>query len=376
MVIGILTKNDNVNKEFGYIGRIPVRNLWLLMFYASDLLRLKDSKKIVFEENPDDVPDLVAEVLAREVERRLVRNLSFGYQKKQAYLGRVRGHIDLLSTERHQLLNRGLVACRFEDLSINTSRNRFIRAALNYISNIVSRSDLSHRCRILSNSLKQLGVLGDKPSRNEVSLERFSSHDSGDQFMVAAAKLAFDLALPTEFEGNKLFALPEREITWIRHLYEKAVGGFYDVVLDRQTWKVQPGKSIKWTIDWKTPGIDQILPEMETDIVLENYVTQKRIVIDTKFNSILTQGWYREESLRSAYLYQIYTYLRSQEGKGDPLAEHAAGLLLHPSIGQTVDEIVLIQGHAIRFATVDLTATITEIRSQLLKLIEFPPEFI
>jgi 5-methylcytosine-specific restriction enzyme subunit McrC len=45
-------------------------------------------------------------------------------------------------------------------------------------------------------------------------------------------------------------------------------------------------------------------------------------------------------------------------------------LLLHPAIGQMVDETVLIQGHRIRFATVDLTASTADIRSQLLRFFD------
>ena len=45
-------------------------------------------------------------------------------------------------------------------------------------------------------------------------------------------------------------------------------------------------------------------------------------------------------------------------------------MLLHPAIGERVDEAVVIQGHRIRFATVDLTALTAEIRSQLLRFFE------
>jgi 5-methylcytosine-specific restriction enzyme subunit McrC len=62
--------------------------------------------------------------------------------------------------------------------------------------------------------------------------------------------------------------------------------------------------------------------------------------------------------------------LRSQEGNGDPLAETASGLLLHPSVGNMVNEAVVIQNHGIRFATVDLGATAKEIRAQLLQVLE------
>jgi 5-methylcytosine-specific restriction enzyme subunit McrC len=350
----------------GYIGRIPVRNLWLLMLYASDLFRARGTGSIGLEDNPDDLPDLVAELLAHAVEVRQRRRLSVGYQSRVAVLNRVRGRVDVLSTETHQLLMRGQVACRFDELTIDTPRNRFVRAALEAISRIVRRRDVVHRCRSLANNLKAMGVSGHPPTRAELGAFRFGRHDANDQVMIAAAKLAFDLALPTEAAGNSVLSLPDREVVWVRRLFEKAIGGFYDVVLSPKGWHVERGTALGWQIEKKTTGIDKILPTMRTDIVLDNAQMAHRVIIDTKFTSIVTSGWYREESLRSAYVYQIYAYLRSQVGCGDLYSDNASGLLLHPSIGEMVDETVVIQGHNIRFATVDLTGSPKEIRSQLL----------
>ena len=347
----------------GFIGRIPVRNLWLLMLYASDLFRTRGIGKVGLEDSPDDLPDLVAEILAHAVEVRQRRRLNLGFRSRSAALNRVRGRIDVLTTERHQLLDRGLVACRFDELTIDTPRNRFVRAA-------VQRKDLSHRCRSLASGMKAMGVSGEVPSRARMSTDRFSRNDADDRFMMAAAKLAFDLALPTEAFGSNVLSLPDREATWVRRLFERAVGGFYDVVLSPQGWRVRCGGTMGWQIEQKTAGIDNILPTMRTDVVLDHSTTGRRIVIDTKFTSIVTNGWYREESLRSGYVYQIYAYLRSQVGRGDALADCASGLLLHPAIGQTVDETAAIQGHHIRFATVDLAASPADIRSQLLLLCE------
>jgi len=108
---------------------------------------------------------------------------------------------------------------------------------------------------------------------------------------------------------------------------------------------VRCGGTLSWQIEQKTSGIDKILPTMRTDVALDHAPSGRRIVIDTKFTSIVTSGWYREETLRSGYVYQIYAYLRSQVGRGDPLADCASGLLLHPSVGDAVDETVVIQGH-------------------------------
>lgn len=41
-------------------------------------------------------------------------------------------------------------------------------------------------------------------------------------------------------------------------------------------------------------------------------------------------------------------------------------ILLHPSVGDSVNESVVIQGHVIQFATVDLGAEAAESRRQLL----------
>lgn len=350
----------------GFIGRIPVRNLWLLMLYASDLFRIRGIGKIGLEDSLDDLPDLVAEILAHAVEVRKRRRLSLGYRSREAPLHRVRGRIDVLTTERHQLLDRGMVACRFDELTIDTPRNRFVRVALESISRIVRRQDVAHRCRSLAGGMKSMGVAGEPPTRAQMHTDRFGRHDSDDRFMVAAANLAFELLLPAEVSGAHVLALPDREVAWVRRLFERAIGGFYDVVLSPQGWQVKCGGALAWQISQKSSGIDRILPSMRTDIVLDHLLIGRRIVIDTKFTSIVTDGWYREETLRSGYLYQIYAYLHSQVGRDDALADCASGLLLHPSIGQMVDETVVIQGHHIRFATVDLTASANEIRAQLL----------
>ena len=357
--------------ELGYIGEIPVRNLWLLMLYASQLFRQrKDLQKREVEDNPDDIPDLVAEILARAVERRLRRNLSFGYQPRQAILSRVRGRIDHLYTERRQLLHRGLVACRFEELTVDTPRNRYVRAALEKSAKMVQHVDLSRRCRALATGLVRMGVSGENLIRHDSSVNLTGRMNTADRQMLAAAQLAFDLALPTETAGPRNLSSPSREPQWVWNLYEKAIAGFYDVTLTQRGWRVHPGRQLDWAKGTRTEGIDDILPSMRADTILDHTASGRRIIIDTKFTSILKPGFHRDQTLASGHIYQIYAYLRSQEGLGDPLADTASGMLLHPAVACSVDESVDIQGHNIRFATVNLDATPREIRHRLLELID------
>ena len=351
-----------------FIGRIPVRNIWLLMLYASDLSRKAGSARVDVERNPDEIADFVAELLAQAVEERQRQNLSLGYRSRGADLSRVRGRVDVLRTERQQLLSRGMVACRFIELSVDTPRNRYVRGALEAVARLVTRPELRHRCRRLASDMQAQGVAGTMPSRAELSADRIGRHDAKDSEMLAAAMLAMDLVLPTERAGPRPLPMPEREEQWVRRLFERAVGGFYNTVLPRDRWCVQMGNTLQWPVDWQTEGAREIMPGMRTDIVLDDKLATRRIVIDTKFTNIVTAGWHREKTLRSGYLYQIYSYIRSQAGRHDPLADKAEGLLLHPAIGEMFDEAVSLQGHLIRFATVDLTADTEAIREQLLRL--------
>ncbi|MCC5975574.1 MAG: hypothetical protein JJT81_16195, partial [Rubellimicrobium sp.] len=108
---------------------IPLRNIWLLFLYAADLVRFRDRFDSEVEA-ARDLPDLVARLLVHTVEERLRRNLSRGYRPRAEVLSRVRGRIDMLETSTRRLLDRGVVACRYEAHTMDTPRNRLVKAAL------------------------------------------------------------------------------------------------------------------------------------------------------------------------------------------------------------------------------------------------------
>ena len=367
----------------GFIGRIPVRNIWLLLLYASQLYcELPASRRVELEDAPDDIPRLVGQILTNAVERRLRRNLSHGYQRRRADLSRVRGRIDLFRTERRQLLQRGRVACVFDELTVDTPRNRYVKAALTHIAGVVSKlphhSELERRCRDLSFRLERVGVVGDLDPWQAGKAARLDNEgwvDAHERQMLAAASLALDFSIPTEQSGLALLPIVNRSETEGWKLYENAVAGFYEVALSDRGWKMRHGRHFQWPTSDSTPGFHAILPEMITDIILErhehgNSDTGQRIVIDTKFTSIVGPGQFGKQTLQSKNLYQLYAYLRSQERPGDPISRHSTGVLLYPSLGDCYNESATIQGHRVSFATVDLAADSRTIRCHLLRIVD------
>lgn len=347
------------------LDKIPVRNVWLLFLYASGLAQFRDRFEAEIEDSPD-FKSLVARLLCYATEKRLRRNLSSGYRRRDAVLRRVRGRIDILESVSRDLFRRGEVACRFEELTLDTPRNRFVLVALERLSGWLEDAALAHRCRTLAHELGRAGVSGVMPSRSETAADQIARHEGEDRLMVSLAKAVFDLVLPTEQEGMRSLLKAQREDTEFRKLFEKAIGNFFAAELDRgDGWRVFPGKQFNWPVAARSPGIGSYLPVMVTDIILENVQEDRRIIIDTKFTDVLTTSQYGGQRFKTGHLYQLYAYLRSQERPDDPMSLSSDGMLLYPSIGLEVDETALIQGHRVRFVTIDLSRQSAEVVERL-----------
>lgn len=347
--------------------RIPVRSLWLLLIYASDLLsqmRSEERERILAGDRDNDLIDAVAEVLVIEVERRLRRELTVHYRQREADLTRVRGRIDHLRTATHQLFEQGRIACRFDELSIDSPRNRFIADTLLYAS-AATGAGLAHRCRTAAFRMHRLGVTARGPSRAELSKDRVGHHDSADQRMLDAAHLLRAMAVPVHLSGSVNLPVLIDDDRVHRALFEAAVRGFFRHTLAPAGWDVR-ARQLRWTD--KDDNASAFMPIMKTDVTLENPAIQRRIVVEVKFTDALVDNS-GKTTIATGYLYQLYAYLASQSGHGIPLCDNAEGVLLFVKTTnrELFDEEVTISGHRIRFLSVDLSGTPAEIRRRWLE---------
>jgi 5-methylcytosine-specific restriction enzyme subunit McrC len=347
---------------------IPVRNIWTLFLYAADLVQFVgrfDSEV----EAARDLPELVGRLLTRAVEERLQRNLSRGYRPKAAVLARVRGRIDMLETTTLRLMDRGVIACRFDEHTLDTPRNRLALAALDRLAGRIDNNLVAHACRRLAGDLTRLGVSGTRPSWSELAKDQIARNETQDRFMVALSRLVFEISIPSAQEGRIATTVPDVGPQLIRQLFERAVGNALRLELSPFSWAVRQGRRLAWPTTFVSSGLSTILPGMKTDIELHHSASGRRIVIDTKFTSILTSSTYRDQILKSGYLYQLYTYLRTQERDDEASSISVEGILLHPQIGGSVDEWMDLQGLRMRFKTINLTAQPGEFEASLRKIV-------
>lgn len=348
---------------------IPIRNIWLLMLYASELFAtIEHEIRQTDKENAlDDLPNIIAEILVFFVRERLLRGLTKSYLPREEDLPRVRGRINVIRTTGHQLLDRGIIACRFHEPTLNTPRNRLIKAALDRGAYLAS-GRVAKRCRDYAARMFHMGVVGELPDRSILSKDVTTLNNQRDRQALAAAKLLLDMAIPDCRVGKEHLLIPRASETWLRNLFEQAIRGFYRVAAS-EFWNVEKTNKIqKWPVQGSADELIPYLPRMELDTVLVSKDRQQKIVIDTKFTSLLKSGWYRTESLSSAYIYQMYAYLRTQEE--ETLADrHATGILLHPAIDKSQRFSCEMHGHKFIFAAVNLNAPAQDIRAELLSLL-------
>ncbi len=358
------------NSDIEIFGNIPIENIWFLFLYAADLAQFKSRFRAEIEKSAS-IYDLLGKLLCSAVEHRLRTNLNQQFEPTFSVLSRVRGRIDHLKTAQGQLMQKGQIACRFENLTVDTIQNRLVKTALKILSARVHNNAIASQCYFWENRLTSMGVTGKPVSAHELKQIHTNRNSHDDRLMIEIAKLVFIIKMPTRKSGNHEFQNIDISAHLIRKLFEKAIRNFYKLELSADTdWRTYPTeKQLNWPIEEKSKRIDEVMPQMKADIVLTNTPAQRRIIIDTKFASIFGKSQHREQTLKSHYIYQLYSYLRSQEDSEDMGAKNAEGMLLHPSIDEKLDEYIKVQGHQIRFVTINLAQSWQHISNDLISII-------
>lgn len=151
------------------------------------------------EAHIDALPDLLAQALTDAVEHRLRTFLNREFHEERAILYRVRGQVDMIRTERNQLLQQGRVACRFCTLTPDIVLNRCVLAALDRLRRMAASGQLIKRCQKLASAMARSGVSAVCPTSPQLRAVRLSTRTPDarkDALMFAAAQLV--LGIPSK----------------------------------------------------------------------------------------------------------------------------------------------------------------------------------
>ncbi len=356
---------EDVDIQPGLAARIPLRNKFVLLLYASDLARYQGEFSGLLECLPEkaeaDFLSLIGRILEFAVQRRLKRNLSKGYIGRKAVLTRVRGRIDLMPTLVNQLMERGQIACRFEELTADTPRNRLVRHALTIVAARVSDDGLAHTCRTLARDLGDMGVSSNLPSRTELATDVISRNDALDHLMVATARLVITPELPWAADGDRKTGDLTADLVFWR-IYEKAVARICEVAFPS---RVKTQAQLRWPFDAIMPETRSLWPVMQRDLLIKRD-DGSVLIVDTKFATMLTERDGRAQ-FKTAHLYQMFSYLVAHERAS---SQNADGLLLYPAVGEPeIEHVAEVAGRVMRLASVNLAAPALDIVARIQALV-------
>lgn len=340
---------------------IPIENIYYLFCYAWDRFDEAQAIPLGGEASPD-LPNLLAKVLLSGTRTLFRRGLDRGYQFHDEEIATVRGRIDIGASLRLQARNVGRLHCEFDELSHDIHHNRVLKASLRRLSRAASLDPaLAHELCVTAGRLSDVQDIGlTRSSFRRVQLHR---NNAFYDFLLKVAELAYDCLLPDPSGQGFRFTDVLRDERKMANVFERFVRNFYRH--EQNGFAVEP-----LTIPWDaTPILDAALdrlPRMQVDVFLKS--PERWLIIDTKYYRDALQRFYGAETYHSGNLYQLFSYLKNAAAAFAPTPP-LEGMLLYPKVGQELDDRLLLQGHCVQIATINLAQSWRAIERRLLALI-------
>ena len=340
---------------------IEIRNLYYLFLYAWDKFAEGEQIEVGHDDSPD-LPSLLAKVLTVGMHRQVRRGLNRAYVETMYELAHPRGKFLLAETVKRNSLVSGRAVCEFDELSIDTTPNRILKASLRrlYRSPDIAPS-LTGDLRRLEARLEGVKSVLLSPSLfRSLQLTRNHGHYA---LLMRVCHLVMELSMPDEEgSGHRFYDLLNDE-TRMSSVFEHFVRNFFRM---EQSWHSVGAEMLPWPAHSPNAQDATYIPTMLTDVTLRS--AERTIVIDAKYyKETFTSRFGGTPKIRADHLYQLQSYLthtRTEPGRTAP-----EGVLLYPSVdGHEVRLEFLLPRHRIRIWTLDLTQPWQHIHYQLLEL--------
>jgi 5-methylcytosine-specific restriction enzyme subunit McrC len=280
----------------------------------------------------------------------------------------IRGRIDFDKSIKSMCFPQGRTYSRYQVYTQNVKKNQMIKSTLYRMmlqSELTAEKkfeiELKNKIHSIFHELNGVDLIDLKPT--EILREQLKQKDMDYSLMLALCYLLCLQYMPTEKKGKfSLIKIKRGELT-LHDIFEKFVSAFYRYhLLD---WNVKPQSIVYWPV----AESHEFLPVMKPDIIFENKKTKQIIILDTKFTKkSIVEGQWKNLTFNRDHLFQIYSYLRTQEDISEFHAK-STGLLLYPTITNPVSHSRDIQGHKIIWESINLAQPWQQIEKDLIAII-------
>jgi len=342
--------------------RIPILNIYYLLCYAWKTLDEKGRVKIEIDDTTELV-DLFAKVLISATKVLLKRRIDKSYIEHNEEIAGVKGKLLISETVKCNILFKQRTICRFDDFSPNILSNQIL---LTTIYGLIRTKGIDKELKDELVSLQKMfiGIDQIKITSSLFKQIRLNRNNRFYGFVLNVCKIIFESTLPSEERGKFLFSDFTRDEKKMARLFQAFVRNFYSI--EQSKFPTVKGETIDWQFESVDDQSDQYLPQMHTDITLEN--TSDKVIIDAKYYQETMRLYYNKEIIKSENLYQLFSYLMNQE-EGTEKTKNTIGILLYPTIEKDYDLNFKYREHNIKIRTVNLNTDWRNIHERLLEII-------
>ncbi|MCQ4922175.1 5-methylcytosine-specific restriction endonuclease system specificity protein McrC [Tissierella carlieri] len=343
--------------------KIPIRNIYHMLCYAWNVLDQSDNI-FLGSEKFDNIYNLFARIYISGTSSLIKRGLNRYYIQENEMTSTLKGKINISDSIKSQSFLHGSMVCQFDEFSKDIKLNQIIKATINILIKS-PQLDADLRNKLLKLRVHFSNIKDIRLSKALYSSLRYNRNNYHYQMLINISELIYQ-GLITNEENNEFSFSDFVRDNQMAKLYEKFVLNFYKTHLDEAIYNVHAPK-LKWNLDEEIDEEDlSLLPEMRTDIVIENKVTNTQLIIDTKYyaQTLVSSNWTDIERVRTGHLYQIFAYVCNSGFLGN-----VKGMLLYPTIEKEVNAKFPIGGKGIEVRTLNLNADWEDISDRLLSLV-------
>jgi len=342
--------------------QIPIENIYYLLCYAWNKLDEKDRVSIDIDDKTE-LLDLFAKILINAGKMLLKRGIDKDYVDHTTDLAGIKGKLEISQTLKSNLLSKQRTICTFDEFTANILSNQIL---VTTIYRLIRTKGLDKQLKIdLRNLLRMFAEVDQLELKSSLFKQvKINRNNYLYGFIINVCQIIYENTLPSEEKGIFKFSDFTRDENKMNQLFESFVRNFYRI--EQSKFNSVRKEGIKWQFT-ATENDNQYLPQMITDITLENEF--EKIIIDAKYYRETMTLNYDKEKIKSANLYQLFSYLLNQQDN-DSKTLHASGILLYPTIEKEYDLQFKYGNHNIHIRTLNLNTNWKNISSRLKDIIQ------
>ena len=350
---------------------IPIQNLYYLLCYAWGLPEQRDWVTVEAKSCPA-VVDLFSRLLTKGADMLLKRGIAKEYRTNEEEIPGIKGKLELAQTLKQNRYREGRTICTLDELTGDILLNQIVYTTM---YRLLGDKELDKNVHMdLRRTLRRFPKVEiiqlDRSVFNDVRLNR---NNRFYRLILNVCGLLYERLLPEQDRpGEYKFLDFTRDEDKMNSIFESFLLNFYRQEC-AQEYPIVKRSIIHFQLTALEADDEDVLPEMITDVTLDNPESGKRIILDAKYyKEMLSTRFETAKKLRRDHISQITSYVNNQEDKDIPYTLSTKGIMVYPKTGIQEETFNYSQGsHQYRFCTVDLAQDWHLIHQRLRDIITF-----